>query len=294
MTNYLPKLLITGAHGQLATTMMRHPLAQAFHLIPCSRAELDITDESALRRVLNHHKPSLVINTAAYTAVDKAQTESSQALLVNAIGAKNLAQYCGAAGIPLIHVSTDYIFDGRQTQPYREDDTPHPINVYGETKLVGEQAIREHCGEHVILRTSGVFSEFGHNFLKTMLRLATEKETLNVVDDQITCPTYTGDIAQALFTIAKQPVWGTYHYCSTPPVSWFHFAADIIAQARCLQPLKISRVNAITTAQYPSAAKRPAYSVLDCAKIKQDYGLAAPSWQTAVQQIIPILLKDPS
>jgi len=291
MNNYF-KLLITGANGQLATALQHHPLAQSFQLIPCSRAELDITDEAAVTRVLDAHQPTIVINTAAYTAVDKAQNEPSQAMLVNAIGAKNLAQYCGAKRIPLIHLSTDYVFDGKQQRPYQEDDQPHPINVYGETKLLGEQAIREHCGEHVILRISGVFSEFGNNFLKTMLRLANEKETLDVVDDQITCPTYTGDIATALFTIARQPVWGTYHYCSAPPISWFHFAAEIIAKAQSIRTLMVSRVNAISSAHYPTAAKRPAYSVLDCAKIKRDYGLTTPSWQRAVQQIVPVLLED--
>ena len=293
MTNYLPKLLITGANGQLGTTLKRHPLGYAFQLIPCSRAELDISEDAAVVNALRHHQPSIVINTAAYTAVDKAEAESSQAMLINAIGAQNLAQRCEEARIPLIHLSTDYVFDGKKDQAYQEQDPPNPLNVYGETKWLGEEAIRKHCERHIILRLSGVFSEFGNNFLKTMLRLADEKETMNIVDDQITCPTYTNDIAAALFTIASNPTtFGTYHYCSMPPVSWFDFAVAIITKAQTIRPMKVTKMNAIDTTHYPTPAKRPSYSVLNCSKIKADYDLNQSSWEDAVQHIVPTLIKE--
>lgn len=276
MTNSLPKLLITGGSGQLAQALLHHARASEFRLINCTRTDLDITDMSSIHQAISTFMPDVIINTAAYTSVDKAEEDVIMANLVNHIGAKNLAIACEEAGLPLFHISTDYVFDGQKNTPYQEHDTANPINTYGKSKWLGEQAVREHCHRYVILRTSGVFSEYGHNFFKTMLRLGNNKTDLRVVADQTTCPTYAGDIADAIFTIAhKKTHWGIYHYCSSPPVSWHHFAETILKR----------HIQAITTVQYPTAAKRPLYTALDCNKIAEDYGINQPLWQQAVMQL---------
>jgi dTDP-4-dehydrorhamnose reductase len=273
MTSSLLKILITGGNGQLAHAIASHPRSKDFQLIICSKNDLDITSSASVRNALAKYAPHIIINTAAYTAVDKAEEESDNAMQTNRLGSEKLAIACTEHHIPIIHLSTDYVFDGMQTIPYKESDPVHPVNLYGQSKWLGEQAIRQHCHQHVILRVSGVFSEHGKNFFNTMLRLNHQGTPIRVVADQITCPTYAGDIANALFTIAKQQTaWGTYHFCSTPPVSWHAFAEAILNK----------QLEAITTADYPTAAKRPAYSVLDCSKIEADYGIKQPSWQQAI------------
>jgi dTDP-4-dehydrorhamnose reductase len=228
-----------------------------------------------------------VINAAAYTAVDKAEQEADQAILVNHLGAQNLAIACKKNQVPLIHLSTDYIFDGAHTCPYQEDDKENPTNVYGHSKWLGEQAVREQCEQHIILRVSGIFSQYGHNFLKTMLRLAQEKKELRVVADQITCPTYAGDIASVLFSIMQQSLhWGTYHYCNAGPVSWHQFATTIIQTAKQYQHLLVEEIKAISTSHYPTLAKRPAYSVLDCSKIENEMGIKQSMWRDALSVVI--------
>lgn len=284
MKNYLPNILITGGNGQVATALHQHKLARELQITACTREEMDICDITSIQHALTNFNPDIIINTAAYTAVDMAEQETETCLRTNHMGAKHLAIACKKQQIPLIHLSTDYIFDGTKNFPYREDDAATPINFYGKSKWLGEQAVREHSEQHIILRVSGVFGEHGNNFLKTMLRLAKEKKELRIVADQITCPTYAGDIAGAIFTLLKQELrWGTYHYCSAPPASWHQFATAIIHAAQHQHSILTEEIKAITTAEYPTAAKRPAYSVMDCSKIKNDYGITQPSWLDAVR-----------
>jgi dTDP-4-dehydrorhamnose reductase len=276
MNNSSLKILITGGNGQIAHALSLHPRAREFQITSCARQDLDITSVASINKAFEKFEPQVIINTAAYTAVDKAEQEIDLANLANHLGAENLACICEEHHIPLIHLSTDYIFDGTNNAGYSEDDPPNPINQYGKSKWLGEQAVNKQCEQHIILRVSGVFSEHGNNFFNTMLKLAKNKTAIRVVADQITCPTYAGDIADAIFTIIKKPGhWGTYHYCSTPEISWHQFAKAILDQD----------ITAITTAEYPTPAKRPAYSVLNCNKIESIFGIKQPSWQHALWKL---------
>jgi dTDP-4-dehydrorhamnose reductase len=284
MHNYSPKILITGSDGQLGMALRHHTRAQSLPITACTRHELDITDAASIHKAIERFQPDVIINTAAYTAVDKAEQEIEQALRVNHLGVRHLAMACAEHQIFLIHISTDYVFDGTVQTAHLESDPTHPVNRYGESKCLGEQAIGEHCPQHIILRVSGVFSQYGSNFLKTILRLANEKKELHIVSDQIICPTAAHDIASAIFTLASQPLHtGTYHYSSAQAVSWHQFACAIIAEAKQYHSLYVEEVKAITTAEYPTAAKRPAYSVLDCSKIKKDYQIMQPDWRLSMQ-----------
>lgn len=291
----MKKILVTGASGQLASCIAAHPAAKQGGLVFLNRSQANLTDAKALTQTLTSHQPDVIINTAAYTAVDQAETEKTLAMQVNAHGPKILADYCRAQGARLIHLSTDYVFNGKASSPYTEDAAVNPINHYGESKAAGEANIRNTLENHLILRVSGVFSEFGKNFLKTMLTLATTQETLAVVDDQITCPTDAHDIADTLFKIlAKENRQGTYHYCSTPPVDWFHFAAAIFGSAISEHNAKFTlhTMKRITTDHYPRPAKRPLYSVLNCEKIQAELGIVPPSWQSGIERVLAILMKE--
>jgi len=283
MPTYLAKVLITGSEGQLGSALYHHPLAAHFKLVGCTRQEMDITDANAIEQAIISLAPDIIINTAAYTMVDRAEQEIEKAEHINHFGAHTLASACHNHGIPLIHLSTDYVFDGEKGRPYLEDDATHPINYYGKTKCLGEIAVRAQQTQHIILRVSGVFSEYGTNFLKTMLRLVQEKKALRVIADQMTCPTYAGDIAKAVYTMLMQPLhFGTYHFCSLMPVTWHQFATAILNQP----------IQAITSADYPTAAKRPVHSVLDCSKIQSDYGIMQPSWEIAIKTVLTLLSKE--
>jgi dTDP-4-dehydrorhamnose reductase len=279
MKNYLPKLLITGSDGQVGNALRSHENSHHFQIIPCNRELMDITHPDVIEQAIAKFSPDIIVNTAAYTAVDKAENDVDKAMLINHSGARHLATACKKHHIPLIHLSTDYIFDGEKSSPYLEDDAVKPINIYGESKWLGEQAVREQCEKYIILRVSAVFSKYGNNFLKTMLRLGNERKELNVVADQITSPTYAGNIATVIYSLAGNlKNWGTYHYCDAPLASWHQFASAIIKNAN----LPVEKINAITTAEYPTPAKRPAYSVLNCSKLKRDYGIHQADWTQAV------------
>lgn len=287
MTDYSHKVLITGSDGQVANALRHHPQGHSLQLIALSRRELDITNAKSVAQAIAKHQPSTIINTAAYTAVDKAEQEQDSAFKINHDGAKNLAESCQINNIRLVHLSTDYVFDGNQQTAYTEQDTPNPINVYGQSKLAGEEAIRNACDNHIILRVSGVFSEYGHNFLKTMIKLARERKELSIVSDQITCPTYAKDIAASIFMMIKHPIAsGTYHYCSADPVSWHDFAIAIIAEAETHHPVLVEYIKSISSAEYPTAAKRPLHSVLNCEKINAALGVTQPSWIAGIRDSI--------
>lgn len=291
MKNYASKILITGGDSQLACAILQHSHANQFRIQACNHYDLDVTNIAAIYTALDKYKPDIIINTAAYTAVDKAETDKVKAIQVNHLGCKNLAIACKQYHIPLFHISTDYVFDGNKTTPYHENDATNPLNVYGESKWLGEQAIREYGDKYLILRVSAVFSEYGNNFLKRLLRFAKERHELRIVNDQTTAPTYAGDIAYAIFTLAKRPIHaGTYHFCSQNETSWYEFANAILNQAKKHIPLPINDIQAIPAKDYLAAAKRPAYSVLNCKNIHEDFGISQPTWVEPMQTVVQKLL----
>ncbi len=232
------------------------------------------------------------MNCAAYTAVDRAEQEPDRAFAVNRDGPANLARACAAAGAVLLHLSTDYVFDGTKSGPYREDDAAAPLGVYGGSKWAGEEAVRQTLPAHLILRVSWVFGATGGNFVKTMLRLAREREELRVVDDQHGCPTHAGAIAATLLTLAERltggpsAAYGTYHFCNPPPVTWHGFAGAIIERARALTPIKTRTIVPIATQDYPLPARRPANSVLDCTRLHETFGLTPEPWQAGLDAVL--------
>jgi dTDP-4-dehydrorhamnose reductase len=253
---------------------------------------LDVTDAEAVRRAVEQYAPDVVVNAAAYTAVDRAESEPEAAFAVNRDGAAHCAEACAVAGIPLIHFSTDYVFDGTKGAPYTEDDAPNPLGVYGASKLVGEEAVRDRLDTHVILRTSWVFSAHGHNFVKTMLRLCRERDVLRVVADQHGNPTAARDLALAALRIARRAVtadraaWGTYHLAGTPATTWHGLAEAVVAEARPHGPVRAERVEAIPTSDYPTPARRPADTRLDGERIERSWGIAPPDWRDALAQVV--------
>lgn len=294
MHTYSPKILMTGGNGQLAQAMLHHPLAKELQLIACSHLELDITKPPSITAAIKKYCPDFIINTAAYTAVDKAEQEVDRAMLVNHHGAKNLAIICNQLQLPLVHCSTDYVFDGQQTIPYHENDPINPINIYGLSKWLGEQAIRLNHQQHIILRLSGIFSAHGNNFLKKILQLAKEKPELHIVSNQWTCPTDAVDVAKVIFTIIKNhsSTWGTYHYCNTPATSWYHFAKQIIHNAKSYIPLAVKEIKAISTDQHPTLAQRPIYSVFNCEKIFNHFAISQSTWENGVRASVQQLVEN--
>ena len=286
-------ILVTGANGQLAYalrhTFNQHPLPRAWQAHFYAHEVLDITQYDVLENYFKKNKPHIVINTAAYTAVDQAEENQGTAMAVNYLGAQNLAKLCQRYQSLLMHISTDYVFSGSSHIPYQEHDEAQPINQYGLSKWRGEQAIREHCQQHLILRVSGIYSHYGHNFLKTILRLAKQRAQLTIVADQVTSPTSANDIAELLFKmlqVTELKPFGTYHFASQEQMSWHAFALAIIEEAKKTNRLAVTEIKAITSSAYPSPAKRPAYSVLNCEKIKKVFGFSQPSIYSTLQQII--------
>jgi dTDP-4-dehydrorhamnose reductase len=281
------KLVVTGANGQVGWELTRR--AAGHQVAALDLAELDITDARAVHDALVKHDAEAVINAAAYTAVDKAEQEPELAFAVNRDGPANLASSCADLGIPLLHISTDYVFDGNQTAPYREDDPVAPLGVYGLSKWAGEEAVRLTLPKHIVLRVSWVFGVHGHNFVKTILRLAGEREELRVVADQRGCPTFAGDIAEVLLALVDRSgdaPWGTYHYCGTPATTWHGFAQAIVKSACIRGPIRAKNIIPITTAEYPTPAKRPVNSVLDCSRLHKSFGIAPGPWETGLEALL--------
>ena len=287
------RLAIIGAKGQVGWELSRRAPMFGHEVLAWDVAELDITDAAAVDRALTTSGANAVINAAAYTAVDRAEQEPESAFAVNRDGPAHLAAACARLGIPLLHISTDYVFDGTKTGPYTEDDPAAPLGVYGQSKWEGDEAVRRLLPRHLILRVSWVFGVEGHNFVKTILRLAREREELRVVADQRGCPTYAGDIADVLLELAGRigqidadNAWGVYHYCGEPPTTWHGFASAIVERARLDEKLKVRTVTAITTADYPTPAARPANSVLDCARLTARFGIHPASWREGLATLL--------
>lgn len=288
------RMLVFGHDGQVAHAL-RTMSWQDVDVTALGRAGADITDPGAVRRAVEAARPDVAVNTAAYTAVDRAETEAEQAFAVNRDGAGHIAAACAAAGVPLIHYSTDYVFDGAKDGPWREDDPIAPLGVYGASKAAGEEAVRAAGPRHVILRTAWVFGAHGNNFVRTMLRLGAERERLGIVADQRGCPTAAADLATAAVTVARHVLatgegWGTYHCCGAPPTTWHGFAEAIFEERRRVTGLAPPRLDAIATADYPTPARRPANSVLDTTRFTGRFGLPAPAWRDALAGVVRQLL----
>ena len=299
----MQKILLTGVNGQVGHAL-KTKLAD-YELVALSREQLDLTKTHDIRRIVRDIKPTLIINPAAYTAVDNAETETEAELVfaINATAVQVLAEEAARLGAALIHFSTDYVYDGTKPTPYIETDEVNPISVYGKSKLAGEEAIRQVGLPHLILRTSWVYGEYGKNFLKTILRLAAERDSLRIVGDQFGAPTSSESIADAVVKLVS--VWqatqenqaGTYHFTNTGKTSWHGFSCEIINQYNALLKeknwptlkAKLELIAAISTADYPTPAVRPANSCLNNAKLKQAFNVKMPTWQQGLQQVMQIL-----
>lgn len=286
------KILVTGANGQLGNEIRKKTaeIKSPFLYIFTDYNELDITDEKSVMLFLDEHKPDFLINCAAYTAVDKAETDIENVMLINATATANLVTACKTNDTIFIHISTDYVFDGKKPEPYLESDMANPIAIYGKTKLIGEQNALQYS-KTIIIRTSWLYSEFGNNFVKTMLRLGTQHEKIKVVSDQIGSPTFAADLAGAILQIVEiikenpqKAKFGIYHFSNAGACSWYEFAKEIMTLAH-----KNCTVEPISTAEYPTVAQRPQYSLLSKEKIKSDYSVSVPYWKASLETCINIL-----
>lgn len=279
------KILVTGANGQLGTEMrnileVNDPGVTLYTDV----AELDITDAKAVSEYIVKNEITHIINCAAYTAVDKAEEDKALCTAINVDAVKNLASAADAVGAKVIHISTDYVFDGTAHRPYRESDKVNPVSQYGTTKRLGETALLALAPNSIIVRTAWLYSPYGKNFVKTMMRLGDELQVLKVVSDQIGTPTYAADLAEAIYTILKSPQWieGIYHFSNEGACSWYDFTKAI----HRISGIKDCDVQPIPTEDYPTMASRPAYSILDKSKIKATYGIIIPHWEESLGRCI--------
>ncbi|HWV16285.1 MAG TPA: dTDP-4-dehydrorhamnose reductase [Cellvibrio sp.] len=287
------KILLIGGNGQVGFCLNRLLAKADWNYLTLTRAELDIGNASAVNRVVSDYCPDIIINAAAYTAVDKAESEQDEAFAVNATGAKNLAQAANNVDAAIFHISTDYVFAGDAELPYCEADAVSPQSTYGLSKLKGEQDVAAENSRHIILRTAWVFGEHGNNFVKTMIRLGRVRDALGIVGDQLGGPTYAGDIAKVLLEMANQYYknktlpWGVYHFSGFPYVSWFEFACaifEVVGQEKIYNK-NIPQLNEISTDDYPTPAKRPVNSRLNCEKVQKNFDIEMSDWRDALKNI---------
>jgi dTDP-4-dehydrorhamnose reductase len=287
-----PRILLVGKIGQVGWEL-RRTLAPMARVTCVDFPEIDLTSDDSIRRWVRETRPNIVINAAAYTAVDKAESEPDKAMKINGVAPGILAEEAKKLGALLVHYSTDYVFDGAKTQPYVETDAPNPLGAYGQTKLAGDEAVRAIGGAHLIFRLCWVYGARGQNFMLTMMRLAREREKLRVVGDQVGCPTWSRMIAETTTLALKQAVaagdldafTGTYHLAASGITSWHGFA-DAIVKLMPVEGRKCVQVEAISTADYPTPTKRPAYSVLTCDKLERTFGLRLPHWEESLKQVL--------
>jgi dTDP-4-dehydrorhamnose reductase len=283
------RIFIAGEHGQVAQALAHAYRFRGDHVALMGRSTISVTDQRRLLSAVIAFNPDLVVNAAAYTAVDQAEDDTEAAFAINRDGAGFVAAAAEAAGVPVIHLSTDYVFDGRKQAPYLETDSTNPLGVYGESKLEGEIAVASCASSHVILRTSWVCSAIGRNFVKTMLRLARDRQEVAVVDDQWGAPTFAADLATAIMSIGdkftsaddRSHFTGIYNASSAGETTWYRFAHEIMSQSAA-KGGPACRVRAIASSEYPTRAKRPANSRLDCSKLRQVFGINLPRWQTSL------------
>lgn len=284
-------IVVIGRNGQLARALAERAAGENLDLHPLARPEIDLARAQTLAPALDRLRPALVINAAAYTAVDQAESEPEIARAINAEAPARLAAWCAGSGAALIHISTDYVFDGEKMGPYLEDDIPLPTSAYGRSKLAGEVAVAATCPRHVIVRTAWVHSPWGRNFVRTMLRLAETRREVSVVDDQVGNPTYAPHLADAVIAMARtvlaggEPRWGLYHAAGGGRASWCGLAREIFACSGRLGGPS-AEVTAIATADYPTPARRPANSTLDCGRLERAFGLRLPDWREGVGECV--------
>jgi dTDP-4-dehydrorhamnose reductase len=286
------KILLTGITGQVGQELQK-TLTTIGEVVGVGRQEFDLSQPNQIQQQIAQIKPNIIVNAAAYTAVDKAETESELAIAINAHAPKEMAIAAQAIGATMVHISTDYVFNGQNYIPYLETDSTDPLGIYGQSKLLGEMGVRENCDRHIILRTAWVYGSRGHgNFVKTMLKLGEIREELKVVADQIGSPTWSYDIADAIANLLQKSeedltIQGTYHFSNSGVASWYDLAVAVFAEAQQLGfPLKIERVLPITTADYPTPAQRPAYSVLSKHKYTQATGVYPTHWQASLRKML--------
>ncbi len=284
-------ILLTGARGQLGLEMQR--ILPKEQLWATDVPELDITDQHAVRRFFELNKVGLCINAAGYTAVDKAEAEPELAMRINAHGPHYLAEACQRSGAVMLHISTDFVFDGKAKRPYTSSDAPAPLSVYGMTKAEGESRVLQACERAIVLRTSWLYSQWGANFVKTMMRLGAERAELGVVDDQHGCPTWARDLAHAIRRVVQDELhpedYGIYHYSNSGQTTWCGLATAVMDMAGL-----DCQVKPIATADYPTPAARPAWSVMDCSRIRERFGLAIPAWKDSLRECLTLLLNTPT
>jgi dTDP-4-dehydrorhamnose reductase len=292
------KILLTGSNGQLGWELLKQANDLGFEIKGVDLPEWDITHSVQVEKSFSEYRPSIIINAAAYTHVDDAETEQDLAFLVNRDAPARLAQLCSDKDIPLIHFSTDYVFDGQKDVPYKETDLPSPLNVYGQSKLDGENLIRSRLDTHIIIRTSWLYGTHGSNFVKTMLVLAKKNQSIQVIDDQFGSPTSTADLSDAVLKILStiqnetEVDWGTYHYCGQGITSWHGFSQAIFNIAKNFLPLKIKRVEPIPSNIFSAKADRPAFSSLDCTTIYNNFGIDTKPWRKSLEIMINRLLNE--
>jgi dTDP-4-dehydrorhamnose reductase len=287
-----PRILLVGKIGQVGWEL-RRTLAPMARVTCVDFPDIDLTSDDSIRRWVRETRPNIVINAAAYTAVDKTESEPDKAMKINGVAPGILAEEAKKLDALLVHYSTDYVFDGTKTEPYIETDAPNPLGAYGRTKLAGDEAVRAVGGAHLIFRLCWVYGARGQNFMLTMMRLAREREKLRVVGDQVGCPTWSRMIAETTALALKQAVaagdldafTGTYHLAASGITSWHGFA-DAIVKLMPVEGRKCVQVEAISTADYPTPTKRPAYSVLACDKLERTFGLRLPHWEESLKQVL--------
>ncbi len=291
-------IAIIGSNGQLGWELVRRAAHRGYEALALDFPEIDIVQPASIKDNLGPQNLSLVINAAAYTAVDRAESEPDQAHDVTRVGSANLAEFCDQEALPLVHISTDYVFDGSKTGAYGEDDPVAPLGVYGQSKEAGESEVRRRIQEHLIIRTAWLYGVHGQNFVKTMLRFGKERETMRVVDDQTGCPTYAADLADAILSTTdhihsgKKTPWGTYHYCGGGSTTWYGFAEAIFKIAKKYEEFSVREVIPVTSAEYPTPVKRPTNSVLDCSKIESNFGICVRPWLKSLTDMIDALYAD--
>ncbi len=286
------KILVTGANGQVGSRVVQLGKKAGFNILAYTKEQLDITNYQNLEFLINQSLPDIIVNAAAYTAVDKAETETETAYAINSDGPSNLANIVSDRNIPLIHLSTDYVYDGKKIDSYTETDIPNPLNIYGKSKLEGDKKVAM-LEKHIILRVSWVFDADGNNFVRTMLRLGQERQSLNIVNDQTGSPTWSQDIAEVLIAIIRiysetnNFPWGLYNFTGKPKSTWYDFAVHILREGKLMGLInKIPKTNPISSEQFPTAANRPKNCVLNCTKIYKSLNISQPDWKIGLNYIL--------